>query len=172
MPDDASEPEIQSLGETEIEDIEDEESGEVSKFGDQKPTFIVIDEAHHFVPEIAENPLQKKVSDFIATIAAEGRKYNIFLIISTQRPGKIRRGLVAECENVAVLKLQSLLERQYVIDHTTIPVGDQGRMSELDTGQALMSGRWFRDSPTVEFAPARTFLGGDNIKDKEWIYEF
>lgn len=169
--DDVPEPEIQALGETEIEDVDEEPDTEISKFGPRKPTFIVIDEAHNFVPEYEESSLQKKVSDLITTIAAEGRKYNIFLIISTQRPGKIRKGLAAECENVAVLKLQSTIEREYLVNHTTIPLGDESRFSELDPGHAVVSGRWFRDTPTVQFAPARTFLGGENISDKEWVYE-
>jgi hypothetical protein len=166
--DQAPEPEIEILGETEVGEPEDEET-EVSRFGPQKPTFVVIDEAHNFVPEYAESALQKKVSDFIATIAAEGRKYNIFLIISTQRPGKLRKGLVAECENVAVLKLQSSLERTYLTEHTSIPLGEERRIGDLDPGQSLVSGRWFKDAITVRTAPARTFLGGENIADKDWI---
>lgn len=150
-------------------DEPDDDEVEISKFGRSKPTFIVIDEAHNFVPEFAENDLQKKVSDFIATIAAEGRKYNIFLIISTQRPGKLRKGLVAECENVAVLKLQSSLERKYLIDHTSIPLGEESRIGDLESGHSLVSGRWFKDAITVRFAPARTFLGGENIADEDWI---
>jgi hypothetical protein len=162
------EPEMQTLGETEVEEPEDE-AIEVSKFGPQKPTFVVIDEAHNFVPEYAENALQKRFSDFIATIAAEGRKYNIFLIISTQRPGKLRKGLVAECENVAVLRLQSSLERTYLVDHTSIPLGEERRIGDLDPGHSLVSGRWFKDAITVRTAPARTFLGGEDIADEDWI---
>ena len=52
--DQAPEPEMQSLGETELDDYEDIE---VSRFGPQKPTFVVIDEAHNFAPENAENAL-------------------------------------------------------------------------------------------------------------------
>lgn len=149
-------------------DESDTEEGK-AKYFLRRPTFVVIDEAHNFVPEESETPLQKRVSDLITTIAAEGRKYGLFLIISTQRPRKIRKGFVAECENLAVLKLQSIIERKHLVENTTLEAGNDDKIAALASGEVLLSGRWIGDTSVISFAPARTFLGGAGITPEAWL---
>lgn len=133
------------------------------------PTFIVIDEAHHFAPEENSNSLQARVSDRIAMIAAEGRKYGLFLLLATQRPQKLRKGLLAEFENACLLRIQSKIERAHAhqqlagIGSDTIDL-----IQNLGAGQALMSGRWVEGAPICQFAPSRSVVGGGGIDRAYW----
>ena len=140
--------------------------------GDQRvPTFIVIDEAHNFAPQEPASPLQARVSDRIATIAAEGRKYGLFLILATQRPQKLRRGLLAECENSCLLRIQSKVERVYAAEALGMPpdlVEQQVAQSQVRGGQALMHGRWVTSTQACSFAPSRTMLGGGGLNKTYW----
>ena len=53
------------------------------------PVFIVLEEAHSFAP--AQGVGNASSSRTIERIAAEGRKFGIFLTVVTQRPNKIKR---------------------------------------------------------------------------------
>jgi hypothetical protein len=133
------------------------------------PTIIVIDEAHNFAPQEPTSQLQARVSDKIATIAAEGRKYGLFLLLATQRPQKLRKGLLYECENSCLLRLQSKAERGYAAEALGVPSETVEHIGRLEKGEALMTGRWVQSSNQfVRFAPARTMLGGSGIDEQYW----
>ena len=54
---------------------------------------IVIDEAHNVAPATPVTELQRVCTDLATRIAGEGLKYGIYLMIATQRPGR-----VSECD--------------------------------------------------------------------------
>jgi uncharacterized protein len=139
------------------------------KSDNRVPTFIVIDEAHNFAPEEPLNVLQKHVSDRIATIAAEGRKYGLFVMLATQRPTKLRRGLLSECENVSLLRIRSKAERASAAEALGMPLETIDQVSTFSAGTALMHGPWVPGSLVVKSAPARTMVGGAGIDPSSWI---
>jgi hypothetical protein len=74
---------------------------------DTAPLFIVIDEAHNLAPSgtySTQSPTAREVASIIRTIAAEGRKFGIFLILVSQRPEKIDENVLSECDNFIVMK--------------------------------------------------------------------
>ena len=161
--------------ESEIEDEQDTNEQNIFQdddefWGDKRvPTFIIIDEAHNFAPEEPSSALQKRVSDRIATIAAEGRKYGLFVVLATQRPQKLRRGLLSECENSSILRLQSRIERSHAAEMLGIPLETVEHVGAYETGSALLQGRWVPAPMKVRFAPARTVLGGGGLDKKYWL---
>ncbi len=71
------------------------------------PLYIVIDEAHNLAPSNIDSiqiPLAQGVSRIIRTIAAEGRKFGLFLILISQRPDKIDESVLSECDNFIMMK--------------------------------------------------------------------
>lgn len=108
---------------------------------DRQPTFVIIDEAHNFVPDTPINTLQEQVSNRIAAIAAEGRKYGLFLVLATQRPSKLRKGLLSECENASLLKIQSKAERIHAAEVLGIPAETVEQISTFPPGTALLHTR-------------------------------
>jgi Helicase HerA, central domain len=132
------------------------------------PTFLVIDEAHNFAPDQPTNSLQARTSEKIAAIAAEGRKYGLFVILATQRPQKLRRGLLSECENACLLRIQSKVERTFAADALGEAQDTVHKVGEFDTGEALVIGRWAAGAPIIRFGPARTALGGGGLDKRYW----
>lgn len=143
------------------------------------PTFLVIDEAHNFVPfDVPLDPLASRISDLIQRIAAEGRKYGLFLILATQRPQKVRKGLLQECENVCLLRLQSPIDREIAGGIWGIEKGDPKSsisIANFQKGQGLLFGHWSegedRKAGEIIFkaAPRRTKETGGDLRDEDWI---
>jgi uncharacterized protein len=152
-----------------------EEASEGSSDKDQRtPTFIVIDEAHNFVPaEDPADPHALRISQSIQRIAAEGRKYGLFLILATQRPSKVRPGLLSECENLCLLRLRSPIERGLAVD--TWALRDDNRhprlspLAKYNPGEGLLFGHWtgWNEIP-FKTGRRRTKPTGGNLQDT-WI---
>jgi len=72
------------------------------------PTILVIDEAHNLTPRDLEpgSPLVS-IRENIRRVAAEGRKYGLFLFLISQRPDKLDPLVASECQNKIVMRVGS-----------------------------------------------------------------
>lgn len=131
------------------------------------PTFIVIDEAHNFAPDRSRNALTDRVTSRLLQIASEGRKYGLYLILATQRPTKLHRELVPECENGCVLRLQSKVETDFAQKVLGLSVQEAYQVPSFTTGQGVFFGRWVggQRQMNTKVAPARITVGGGEIGD-------
>jgi hypothetical protein len=137
------------------------------------PTFIVVDEAHNFVPaQDPTDPLAMRISSTIQRIAAEGRKYGLYLLLVTQRPQKIRAGLLWECENLCLLRLQSPKDLEFAkeIWGFTNPKEIEN-IARFPPGRGMLFGAWSRGEATCFTGGRRRTqeTGGD--LDSSWIME-
>lgn len=141
-----------------------------SKDDDRVPTFIVVDEAHNLLPSHAETPTQKWLRERFRRVAAEGRKFGLFLILVSQRPDKLDAMVVSECENKAVMKIgtQSVLDTTVAI----LGLGDIANKAkeclEFDVGRALIVGPWAGEPAYVYGGARRTEEGGRNLRSDFW----
>jgi hypothetical protein len=140
------------------------------------PVFLVLDEAHNFVPtEEPVDPHALRISQYIQRIAAEGRKYGLFLLLATQRPSKIRPGLLSECENVCFLRLRSPTERKLATDTWVLSEGHAhptlAPLAKLDKGWGILCGYW-ADWKEITFQGGlrRTKATGGDLPDG-WIHK-
>lgn len=78
-----------------------------SRRHERRPVLLVIDEAHNLCTPDVAGPLLAAVRDRINQIAAEGRKYGLWLLLSTQRPSKVHPGIISRCDNLALMKMSS-----------------------------------------------------------------
>ena len=132
------------------------------------PLFVVIDEAHSFVPDKQGTPREEQLAESIHRIAAEGRKYGLFLILATQRPAKVRPGLLAECENVCLLRLQSPVDHETASKTWGIPKEYVARTAHFGKGDGLLSGRWVPSATFFHAAYRRTKEGGASLNPEHW----
>lgn len=136
------------------------------------PIFIVMDEAHNFLSIDPKSKAEVALREQFRTIAAEGRKYGIFLIIASQRPDKLDSIALSECENKAIMKLDS----NHLLELTSKVLGLEGiqqrlleRCIEFGLGRVLITGRWTHGTPTLLYAAARrTLEGGRNLRPEYW----
>src|SRR5438093_8172243 len=70
-------------------------------------TLIVLDETNIFIPSNPRTRHESLVREQFRTIAAEGRKFGLFLILVSQRADKLDDLVLSECGNKAILRLDS-----------------------------------------------------------------
>ena len=71
------------------------------------PTLIVVDEAHNLCTAQPRGPVQTALTERLVQIAAEGRKYGLWLLLSTQRPSKIHPQVLTQCDNLMLMRMNS-----------------------------------------------------------------
>ena len=111
----------------------------------EPPVFVVIDEAHNLIGEDGD---ASPIRDIIETIAAEGRKFGLFLLLLTQRPDKINRRVFSECENFVVMR-----STPQVAEHfrsalaINDPLVEADSIRKLERGQAIFYGKCTEEKP-------------------------
>ena len=142
-----------------------------TQHGKRVPFFVVIDEAHNFVPERRGSALAALVSGLISQIASEGRKYGLFLILATQRPTKVASGVLAECENACLMRLQSPAEHEGAFDIWGSSRKQMTWTAQYEKGDALLLGRWAPSRTEFHVAYRRTEEGGADLDPDYWAQE-
>ena len=136
------------------------------------PVFIVLEEAHNIIPTKTYSVSAEALREQFRTIAAEGRKYGVFLILCTQRPDKLDATIVSECENRALMKLgaQSVLERaKSLLGLENVPDQKLQKCLAFQTGRFLLAGPWAGEDPKFGYsAMRRTVEGGRNLRPNHW----
>jgi DNA helicase HerA-like ATPase len=130
----------------------------------RRPVFIVIDEAHNLVP--ASTHEVDDVHEQIVRIAAEGRKYDLFLIVVTQSPRKIDANVLSQCENVCILKSSSEADLRSINDTLGYPPVEIAKLSiTFGKGDAVLAGPFVKNPLLLHAFPRRTQQGGKSLSD-------
>jgi DNA helicase HerA-like ATPase len=124
------------------------------------PVFLVVEEAHNFVPPESET----YSFDIIRRIAAEGRKFGIFLVLISQRPGKVHPDSLSQCNSQIVLKITNPRDQNAIRESSE-------RLSEdlisdlpgLNVGEAVVVGDITRTPVMIRVRPRITREGGGDI---------
>ena len=137
---------------------------------DRKPwlgTVVVIDEAHLFAPAAPSDPQERLVSQRVERFADQGKKFNLYLMLITQQPGKLNLRVLAECNNRIVLRINERVSLKALEDTYG---GIKGRYDGALTfaqGEALIEGAVLCDENPpaalprgIRFDLARTREGG------------
>lgn len=105
------------------------------------PVQVVIDEAHNVCPPDAASELERAVTDLALWIAGEGRKYGIYLLLSTQRPQKIHRNVLSQCDNLLLMRVNSTGDLDELVDvfsHVPAPLIAEAKSHVM--GEMLAAG--------------------------------
>lgn len=73
------------------------------KIGEIKPFIMLVEEAHNFVPE--RNFGKAVCSDILRTIASEGRKFGLGMIVVSQRPARIDKNVLSQCNTQIIMRV-------------------------------------------------------------------
>ena len=124
----------------------------------------MIDEAHNICAAEPRDPVGVLSTHRTVQIAAEGRKFGLYLLVSTQRPHKVHEGVVSQCDNALMMRMNS----QADIDDLTslfsyVPAGLVAGLSSFRMGQALVGGKIFPLSGYVRMGARVSEEGGADI---------
>lgn len=80
----------------------------------QRPTAIILDEAHHFLGRSIGGEDYAAKLDAFELIAKEGRKYGLNIILASQRPRDITEGVLSQMGTLIVHRLTNDRDREVV----------------------------------------------------------
>jgi DNA helicase HerA-like ATPase len=131
---------------------------------ERRPVLLVIDEAHNLCSPDLETTLGRAVREQIIRIAAEGRKYGLWLLLSTQRPSKVHQGIISQCDNLALMKMGSpsdLDELASVFGFAPTALLEQA--PHFRQGQGLFAGGFMSAPAVVQMRGRITHEGGKDV---------
>ncbi|MGA9141359.1 MAG: DUF87 domain-containing protein [Methanocella sp.] len=76
---------------------------EARKAGAVPPGLVVVEEAHLFCPE--RGFLKTTSGEVLRTIASEGRKFGLGLMIVSQRPAKVDKNVLSQCSTQIIMRV-------------------------------------------------------------------
>jgi uncharacterized protein len=145
------------------------------KKGTIPPFFLVIEEAHNYVPEKGFS--DAKCSKIIKTIASEGRKFGLGLCVVSQRPAIVQKTVLSQCTTQILLKITNPNDLKAVISSVEgITTESEQEIKNLPIGSALITG--IAQTPLLtNIRPRKTKHGGEavdilgNIENEKKFYE-
>jgi len=131
---------------------------------DREPTLIVIDEAHNVCPSDPADPITEIATEHAVRIAAEGRKYGLYLLVSTQRPHKVHEQVVSQCDNLVLMRMNSRSDLAHVGERFSfVPPALVGAATDFGLGDALVAGKIVSHPAFVRFGRRITEEGGSDV---------
>ena len=135
-----------------------------SRRNERRPVLLVIDEAHNLCSPQAETALEKAILNRIIQIAAEGRKYGLWLLLSTQRPSRVHQGIISQCDNLGLMRMSSqrdLDELATIFGFAPAALLNQSPL--FRQGEALLAGGFVPAPCTVQGRQRFTQEGGRDV---------
>jgi len=108
---------------------------------ERRPVLIVIDEAHNVCPARPEDPLTAIAMEHTVRFAGEGRKFGLYLFVSTQRPQKVHQNVLSQCDNLLLMRMNSLADLGFVGEtFSFVPPSLLERATTFRQGESLAAG--------------------------------
>jgi hypothetical protein len=124
--------------------------------------FLVVEEAHTFCPERGFGEVAS--SKMIRTIASEGRKFGLSLCIISQRPARVDKNVLSQCNTQLIMKVTNPNDLKAISDSAEgITQGVKEGIRDLPIGNALVIG--VTEQPVLaEIRIRRSKHGGEAIQ--------
>lgn len=132
------------------------------KAGKIPPFLFVVEEAHNYCPE---RGIGKAVSSSILrTVASEGRKFGMGLCIVSQRPAKVDKNVISQCNTNIILKVTNPNDLKAIISSVEGLTNQTYReIQRLPIGVALISGAGLQMPVMTEVRTRETSHGGKSV---------
>jgi DNA helicase HerA-like ATPase len=124
------------------------------------PLMLVTEEAHNFCPQQG----QVASSKIFRTIASEGRKFGLGICIVTQRPAKVDKNVLSQCNTQIILKVTNPNDLKAItasVEGLTSGMTDE--VQRLPIGTAIITGGKITMPLFVEIRPRETRHGGESV---------
>lgn len=107
------------------------------------PCLVVIDEAQNYAPEQQTGWLTRTRASFdaIFAIASEGRKFGTGLVISTQRPARVNKDILSQCNTHMIFRVANVEDLAAIAG--SFEAASRALLGELpgfDTGVCVVGG--------------------------------
>ncbi|MFC4783839.1 ATP-binding protein [Nocardioides sp. MAHUQ-72] len=130
----------------------------------RRPCLVVVDEAHNICPALATDEVTALSAERAVQIAAEGRKFGLYLLTSTQRPHKVHENVVSQCDNLLLMRMNSqadLIDLGRLLSF--VPSGLLAGATAFTKGEALVAGKVVPYATYVRMGERVTVEGGADV---------
>ena len=132
------------------------------KAGKVVPFLMVVEEAHNYCPERGFG--QAVSSNILRTVASEGRKFGMGLCIVSQRPAKVDKNIISQCNTNIILKVTNPNDLKAIIQSVEGLTSQTYReIQRLPIGVALISGAGLQIPVMTEIRTRETSHGGKSV---------
>ncbi|WP_392420074.1 ATP-binding protein [Capnocytophaga canis] len=136
------------------------------------PVNLVLEEAHRYI-STESGKIFGDANRIFERIAKEGRKYGMFLLVSSQRPSELSRTVLSQCSNFIVHRIQNpedLSHIRQITPHISETV--LRRLPSIPTQHALIFGHSVNLPTTFKVNEANPKPKSDNNEiSKNWFRE-
>jgi uncharacterized protein len=131
---------------------------------EREPVLIVIDEAHNVCPAQPDDPLTALATEHAVRIAAEGRKFGLYLVVSTQRPQKVHENVISQCDNLVLMRLNSAADAAFAqAVFSFVPPSLVQQAATFGLGEALVAGKISPHPALLRFGARVAEEGGSDV---------
>jgi DNA helicase HerA-like ATPase len=131
---------------------------------ERQPILIVADEAHNICPQQPANNLEAAATSHAIKIAGEGRKFGLYLLLATQRPSKIHANVLSQCDNLALMRMNSVSDLAHVSQiFSQAPATFLEQSSHFAQGECLLAGKIVRNPTFVAVEGRFSEEGGTDV---------
>lgn len=105
------------------------------------PVNLILEEAHRYVPKQSSGASALDAPKIFERVAKEGRKYGLFLMLSSQRPSELSGTVLSQCSNYVIHRIQNPEDLQHIRRMTPF-ISDSvlNRLASLPKQYALVFG--------------------------------
>ncbi len=125
------------------------------------PMMMFAEEAHNFCPQRGKT----ESSEIFQTIASEGRKFGLGLGIITQRPAKVDKNVLSQCNTQLILKVTNPNDLKAIessVEGLSKEMAEE--VQRLSIGEAIVSGGGLSEPLFLEVRPRESKDGGSSIR--------
>jgi hypothetical protein len=132
----------------------------------QQPLLIALEEAHNYL-KAGEKAISSRT---VQTIAKEGRKYGVGLLLVTQRPTELDETVLSQCGTVIALRMTNKGDRGHISAAVQDELYDMvALLPSLRTGEALILGEAVQIPSRIRFyKTSHAPRSGDPFVSQEW----
>lgn len=143
-----------------------------AKNRNQFPINLVLEEAHRYI-STESGKIFGDANRIFERIAKEGRKYGMFLLVSSQRPSELSRTVLSQCSNFIVHRIQNPEDLSHIRQITPhISETILKRLPSIPTQHALIFGHSVNLPTTFKVNEANPKPKSDNNEiSKNWFKE-
>lgn len=134
------------------------------------PLVLVVEEAHRFAPSAGT----ASSSSIMRTIAAEGRKFGICLVVVSQRPNRLDSTVLSQCVTNIIMKVKNPADLASIRESAENVTDEVIReLPRFERGEALIMGEAFPISIRFKVRSDRKTKHGGKSVDFEgtWVEE-
>jgi len=142
---------------------------ELNVGGRKQPILIALEEAHSYLKAGADSISSRTVQ----TIAKEGRKYGVGLLLITQRPSELDETVLSQLGTLVALRMTNSKDRGHVGSVMPDDLNDLvSLLPSLRTGEGLIMGEAVKIPSRIKFDKiAHAPKSSDPLISERWILE-